>query len=873
VQQNPQNFFWRKQLAKVASWNNRPRVALQQWVYLAKNQKDAESINESIKIAKMLNKDELLAELFKLRIEYGFGYQEAWSGYVTAKEALGKPEEAITELKASIQEKPELFKYERLAALYSRAGDSAAELEVLHEIRNRYGLIPRFALRQAELLYSSGNVKEAHNILAKASAAANDKDYNFWNSLAQLSWMMRDYANAKVALAKLYQMKRIDSASLLNYITLLSNSNKRMALELATYGWEKYKANDFVVQILILAMELKEWDQVGQVINDLPKKTELFLNEYPYFYVVKAQYFAHVGSRNEALQVFDQAMKKFSELTDIKISYLWFLIDNKFKDKLRYELYVGQKQAMENVIFAPVYAAGYIYLGKPESALIVYQKFHDKKEQDYDWLLNYADALTQLNRTTDAIRMRHLAYFSLLDRTNLQAKKEASASDMIKFARVAMYQNSGDITAKTVPQLLQYADNHEAQINVLIWALRNNNAELSNHFLQRYADKAKMPAWIKHSVALQNNDREAMHKLLQDELSTLPYRDRVTSAARIGNERLAQNLAYRGLYEHPTDSEMYKLFTETHLRQADDITIGPAFRQVGAIRGWKFRGSGTKFLTPRVSVMPWVDIWRTKTKNPTIILPATKYDKRAGLRVNWRYPRGLAGLNVGYRNALDGFVTAVFNIIYRVDSRLNLIGTLGYNQEADESTALLIAGMKHNARIDFGYTLTPRDYFSGGVAYQNFRSQDNVHLGNGQLYRISYAHKFQLAYPDWNTRVFIRGTSYQHNGRVSNKAARIVPAGQAPTVDFFVPGGSIYYGAGFGFGQGYRYEYTHAWRPFAEVNAFYKTFSGMGYYGQFGIAGSVFGRDHLAFYINPGIGVETSGQKDYVVGVDYKMYF
>lgn len=873
VQQRPQNLFWRKQLAKVASWNNKPKVALQQWVYLAKHQKDRESVDEAIKIAGMLHKNAILAELFKLRIEYGFGHQEAWRGYITAKEALGKPEDAIKALLVSIKEKPELYKFERLGALYSATGDAPAELKVLREIKSRYGLIPRFALRQAEILYSYGKIKEAQNILAKTSINVKDNNYDFWNNLAQLSWMTQDIGNAQTAFGKLYKMKRVDSASLLNYITLLTNTNKQLALEVATYGWEKYKDNNFIVQMLILASGLKQWDQVGQIIDNLPKKAAAYLHKYPYYYVIKAQYFAHIGKRNEALQVFNQALKKFPEFNDLRISYLWFLIDFEFKQKLKHELYVGQQLAMKDIMFAPVYAAGYIYLGEPRSALMIYEKYHSKKSQDYDWLLNLADTFNQLNRTVDAIRVRKLAYYHFIDQMNSAVKQKATSANVVKFARVAMYQDTGDITAKTIPQLLQYVTDTEVQTNVMIWALRNNNAELANHFMQHYADKAKTPEWIKHSVALQNNDREALHKLLKTKVNKLPYRDRVTSAARIGNERLAQNLAYRGLFMHPTDSEMYQLFTETHLRQADDIIIGPAFRQVGAIRGWKFRGSGTKFITPRVSVMPWVDIWRTKTKDPTIIIPATKYDKRAGLRVNWRYHRGLASLNVGYRSALDNFVMAMFNLTYRVTSRLNLIGTLGYNQEADESTSLLIAGMKRNARIDFDYTLTPRDYFSGGLAYQNFRSQDNVHLGNGQLYRISYAHKFQLAYPDWNTRVFIRGTSYQHNGRVSDKAARIIPAGQTPAVDFFVPYGSVYYGVSFGFGQGYRYNYTHSWRPFADVSAFYKTFSGMGYYGEFGIAGSVFGRDHLAFYVNPGIGIETTGQKDYVIGMDYKMYF
>ncbi|MGD9153408.1 MAG: tetratricopeptide repeat protein [Gammaproteobacteria bacterium] len=873
VQQNPKSLWWRRKLAITAGWYDKPRVALAQWVYLAERSEDRQAIDRAINIAGMLHENELLAKLFKLRIKYGYEFQKAWTGFIAAKEALGKPEEAILELQQSIREKPELYKYEKLGALYHSVGDVKSEFKVLTEINKRFGIMPKFALRQAEILYSYGKIKEAHNILVRAASKAKDSDYEFWRNLGQIAWMVDDTDNAKLAFAKLHKQGKLDAYSLLNYILLLEKSNPREALNFALNGYHKFKKDNFVLQALIIALNLQDWDVLQQIIFDFPSSTKKYLSDYPIFYVAKAQLLAKLGRRDEALTLYQKLVARSPERTDLKIGYLWFLIDFKYKKQLRLELDQNQQLAMEDVNFASAYAAGYVLLGEPQNALIIYKRHFAAKSQDPDWLINFADTLNQLNNSVDAIKMRELAWYFMLKQIIANADKPISKTEMINFARIAMYQGSGDIAARTISQLSNYATDTNASNHVMIWALQMNNHALAEYFLNHYAKEDEVPVWIQNSIALNNNDREYLSKLLNKHLNKLPYRDRVTSASRVGNERLAQTLAYRGLYEHPTDSEMYKLFEDTKLPAADNIRIAPEWQKSGNIYGAKLALKGTKFITPRISVMPWVNLWRTKTKSSDFILPATSLDKQAGLRINRRYRRGITSLALGYRNALAGFLNAKFINSYAFTSKLDTVLSLGYNQEASESTALLIGGMKDEAKFDASYKIDVRDTLFGNVSYSYFKSQDDVHLGNGQRYELVFSHKFQLAYPDWNARLFVASNDYQRNGRVSNKAAKLIPSGQAPSVDFFFPVDSNEYGGGFGFGQAYRDNYTHAWRPFVDINAYYNTDVSMAYFGNAGIAGSVFGRDHLVFFVNYGLNIETFGQKDYVVGMSYNMYF
>jgi len=733
--------------------------------------------------------------------------------------------------------------------------------------------MPKFVLRQAEILYSYGRIREAHDLLASAAVKAKDSDYEFWRNLGKLAWMVDDTANVKLAFAKLHKHDKLDSDSLLHYIALLEETNRQEALNVSLYGYHKFKDDYFALQALMSASTLQAWDPMEKIIFDSPASTKEYLSKYPIFYVAKAQLLAHLGRRDEALAVYQNVLTQFPENVDLKVSYLWFLIDFEYKKRLRLELYKNQQHAMQDVNFAPVYAAGYVALGEPQYALIIYAQHFALKVKDPDWVINFADTLNQLNRTTDALRMRKLAWYYMLERIIADADKPVSKEGIVNFARIAMYQDSGDISTKTIAQLSKYPTDVDAYNNLMIWSLRMNNHVLAEHFLEHYADKNKVPPWIRNTVALNNNDRESLQKLLQQHVSRLPYRDRVTSAMRVGNQRLAQTLGYRGLFEHPTDSEMYKLFEDTQLPAADHIRATSQLQRVGVIHGPRFILTGTKAITPRISVTPWVNVWRNKSKSPELILPATNLDKDIGLQVNRRYQHGIMSAALGYRKALTEFLNARVSSSYAVTSKLGTVLSLGYNQRASESTALLLGGMKDEADIDASYNIDVRDTLFGSASCQSFRSQDNVHLGNGQRYELSFAHKFQLAYPDWNVRLFTRASDYQRNGRVSNEASRIIPAGQDSTVNFFLPVDSNEYGGGFGFGQAYRDVYTHAWRPFANFDAFYQTSVGMGYFSSAGIAGSVFGRDHLVFYLNYNLNVETAGQKDYVGGVSYRMYF
>ena len=81
---------------------------------------------------------------------------------------------------------------------------------------------------------------------------------------------------------------------------------------------------------------------------------------------------------------------------------------------------------------------------------------------------------------------------------------------------------------------------------------------------------------------------------------------------------------------------------------------------------------------------------------------------------------------------------------------------------------------------------------------------------------------------------------------IRDRLGRLLPSGATLEADAFMPRSFTQFGLLFGFGTDYLERYTRAWRPFMDVGVLRDNREGWGTQVQLGVAGSVFGNDHLA---------------------------
>lgn len=110
-------------------------------------------------------------------------------------------------------------------------------------------------------------------------------------------------------------------------------------------------------------------------------------------------------------------------------------------------------------------------------------------------------------------------------------------------------------------------------------------------------------------------------------------------------------------------------------------------------------------------------------------------------------------------------------------------------------------------------------------------------------------------------------------GRADALISSLLPAAsRSASAGNFMPGTYTQYGLFAGFGADLREQYTHRWRPFLEVGIVHDSIQGGGATVDAGMAGSVFGGDHAALFIEHQR-VSRLGTPVTVVGAQYRWLY
>jgi polysaccharide biosynthesis protein PelB len=873
VHQQPNNLEWRKRYAQAALWFNKPDIALKQWQVLQKNPKfKKEALQQIVTVAKQLQDYNILMKVYRNELKERPDDLLSWQGYIKALVELGYPDKAVKELETIHAPKLLKFKLTELAKLYRALGKHNLERKVLAEFSRLYGVELSNVLRQAEIEYIHGDLKKAYQQLLQfyPKVPANEKKY--WQTFADLAWTLQDNPRAQYAYTILYQYHATSEYEVLRLILLSENTKPQLALQAAQKGYAKYKSQILVSALLRIAYDQKKWKLLADTIRHIPHKLITKLEKQPFFWETKAQLAQHQGNTDRAVSLYKTAMRKWPDNMNLKVNFLWFLIDNNQSDILKNTLSQWQALMWREPALKLPFAMAFLKLNKLHTALKLFYQLWPIERNNFRWLLDFADVLQRTNQPTMVPYLRQRALY-FLGKTIGQQNTETQ-EQQLALAELATDFLPADITQQIMVGISQRYFNQQSNAAIMAWALSQKNDQLARYVANvSTANQIEVPDWIQLSLAIRQNDREVMQKLIYKNNNDLSYHDRILAAQRLGNYRLATTLAYQGLAKHPNDSSMYQVFQEVMLKNANRWQIAPEYRQFGVAVGPYSQNFLELWLTPRISISPYTRVWWLKSSDTENFVIPFSVDYMGGIKIKYRSPRGKTIVNIGQRKALRAFFVGSLQGLYRINSKLQFEFKSGYHVVAEESTSLLVGGYKNELKLGLNYQMSNEDFISWQMAAMQLLSQDDNYLGYGGMMQIYYSHKFQLSYPDWNINAFVMQHVFEPDGSLSPTATRLVPADQTTNVAFYVPQNSFDWGIGFGMGQGLAEEYTHAWRPYFDIGITQSTLTGLGPVVNLGVAGSVFGRDHLVLYFKYSQNQATSGESNIEAGLRYQLFF
>ena len=893
VRQTPDNAVWRKRLAQISEWTGRPQVALEHWQYLARATGSGEAWQAVLRLAPGLFDDNALRAALHHQLARQPDDARLLRELLAIYERLGNPQGAMRFLEQAYERTRQPGLLEQMAELAQRAGDDDLALRHWQRLIEADGLTPARAVRVATLMLLRGRADEALALLERARGEAAPTDTVFWRLTANLAQSAQRDTTAITAYRRLIGHVNAEERDYEALRQLLQQDLPLEAAHVAVAAWRRFDEPAQLVYALGHYAAGEHWPEMGRLLGELGEAQRRAMRQKPDFLQLSAQYHLHAGYPERARQDLETALRLTPENPDIRSALLWLLIDSNDVAALRRLLATLESGWKDDPALHDALGAAYLALSLPDIAL---RRYYTPRlaghRDDFLWLMNYADALEQNQEGERAWQLREQLLAGAKRRNADQeplAEENLTRLRRAALTRLLITQRQGDAGLGALRELLRLDRgtgqtlrevSPAARDIALAWFQERAEFTAARGWLwQQYARSASRPLWAEIAQALAEKDREAAGQLLEQRGANITPQGRIALADQIGDQRLVQSEAFNLQDRQPADDPLHQQLTEALLAHSDHAG-GELFRrdldtliEVDKSVRWHLA------LSPHLTLDLAAGRIARSDLDTTAVGVAPDETYRSA-RIAWPHADGETRLTAEERHSFSGYTPILLEHDQRIDDRLSLNLALGVQQPANESVALRVAGLKDRALIGLNYQPDRSSRLSVGYLRDDFSTQTGTAIGDAKTWQFEAAHALRGEARSLEAGVFWSDHRFSRraNGEIFDaRLKRLLPAGINSAAglgaDFFLPDNFRFYGIRLSTDTRFERDYTRAWRPFATVARTWHSDLGPGYDLAAGIAGSVFGADHLSFGWKLGKSGSTTGGHVREIGLTYRIHY
>ncbi|RMH37571.1 MAG: hypothetical protein D6690_01995 [Nitrospirae bacterium] len=844
VREVPDHVGWRRRLAQVAEWTGRPRVALDQWRVVAEHKPDRMALERIRQLAPAVYDDESLLFALTELDRHGWLPNQDWRAVVAAFERLGQPHRAVEYLRQRLAEQPHEALLQELADLYQRMGNGAASLEVYSRLTETYGpTVPR-AIRRAALLIQYGRLRQAYDVLIAVQALTPTVD-RYWALLGDLAWLLQEDDTARAAYRRLWDSRAIAREQTERLIALLQQVDPEQAVAVSLWEWERDGDPALFIRTIDLLIENKRWVRAKDLLQGVSTERLPMVVAHPRYWILRAEVMRNIGNPTEASAAYQHALERDPDNSELRAAWLWFLIDQRELDRLERVVRSWSEDAQNDPILWEPFAAAYLLLDYPTQALPYFQLALRDRGQDYLLLLNYAQALEAAARRAEAWRVRRVAWLQVRAHLLRDPSTEVLPDAIRTAVDIALSQ------APTEPFLRWIHDRAASRSDpvlkemVLSWLLARDRHAAARWWLWiNYVRTLDRPAWARLMMALAENDWAEIDAVVTEEEAKIAPHDRIVALAHLRRWPEAQSEAFAALSAQPARQDLHQLFRDTTREQEDALTTQAMIFDRSPLLGYHLRVS-SKIDLGQFRLMPRVRVRWQKSADSTELVRVPADELWLGGTLAYPIGQGTLAVTGFYRRAASA--VPMFRLQYDHQwsrrAAFSLMG--GYNQETDDSVALIVGGVKDEVSGEGSYQFAKRQFLELTVRAAQFYSQTRDRLGSGIGAEGAIGHWFRKQYPDINLRLIGQIQRYSRADALPSSMFRFVPPTINRNIDFAIPNGFEQIGLQVSLGETIRRVHGKGIRVFGHTGVNMNSVFGFGYSLEGGLQTSLFGRDRL----------------------------
>jgi hypothetical protein len=894
----PQDRTWRRKLAQVSEWTQRPDVAAQQWLALFKQGDRAnDTVLAVIRLAPLADEPLVAIQAWHERAKQHPLTDVQWRDVYTLFEAAAEPAQGslFFEAQFRLTQNPVLLAY--AASLAENAGDDDRSLRLLVQRADIQPFSMAIVLKAVVNLVRRDKMPEALSLMQAHAQQVPAEAVEFWRLLGQVAWEARDYGVAQSAYSKYARLPQATPADWSRLVFLVRQQHPAEAADLALQAYRRFGAVDQLLLGLGLYVELGDMAAQARVYGALDTKTEAQAKQAPRFLLMRAQFHQRQKKADLAWTDLRDALKQSPKDNDVVLAALWFLIDAQRVALLPAFLRVHASQAALDPAYWQAYAVANQVLEQHKAAVYWYAKVVAQNTDDPLVLLNYADALERTNQRGMADRMRRHAWQLLKDKypTPQSVQGLAQNPELLALARLSLQNQPGDPSLGLVSQwvaemrgLPDVQQNEQTLALVLGWAIVKEQFHNARAWLwRRYASQTHLaaPLWGLSQTALQLKDTLTMDALLSRQSEGLPIYNRYDTAYELGHVQQALDIAFKGM-THQEDEPLYDRFRQHAPLHVNYLQLGLNIDNQGSFDSRQLHFETRLVINSRVHLVLNGLSQQQSASEPVLAALAPSTERLMSAKLLWLRAKGATSLTLARRDELAGLTSFRLGQTMQWGGRLNLEAGVDWHTESTVSQPMRVAGYENGVSGSANYTLGKREYFRIAPRFTRYFTQLGDALGSGSALEMEFGYRIRTEYPDWRWRGFVSRQQFSRNnglnapalGRLPTEVQVAVNNGTLDPVAYFIPESSSTWGTCVGMGdnvggQGLQSTYSRAWRPFLDFCFNHNTLGGSGLNSTLGLAGSIMGEDHLLMQLQNSDGTQPGSSATNALAVRYRRYF
>jgi predicted Zn-dependent protease len=325
----PNDVHIHERSAQIAEWSGKQALALDQWVWLAKQDStNVTALENALRLADGLKSGETTLDLFTGLAEKR-PFSEAELNYlVNAASHISNHGRLINLAQDYVIRYPSEIKgWEALANIQDKAGQLAKAYNTWNHIITHFGNPLPAVIHQADLLRRTGKKEFAFSKLKQNQNRASVNDTGFWLLYGDVSWEQKHNDNALVAYQTLWQSSHSDALVAERLIQSFRNKGEgQNAIETAITAHRQFHQPRWLLLAMDTAVQFKSWGKLSQLMQVADVHKRQFEHQEMYW-LIRAQLHIHDHQPYQAMAAYHKALAINPASKIAKEGSKWTLMD------------------------------------------------------------------------------------------------------------------------------------------------------------------------------------------------------------------------------------------------------------------------------------------------------------------------------------------------------------------------------------------------------------------------------------------------------------------------------------------------------------------------------------------------------------------